>query len=179
MKENIMELLRQPFKAEDIEWRIQRQGSKPKGDKITYWAMVLAYVTNRAIMERLDEVCGLTGWQNVFQTAPDGGVLCGISIYDDEKKEWITKYDGAENTQVEAIKGGLSSAMKRAAVQWGIGRYLYNLDTTFVNLHLDKGNRKYKTLFKSDNGIQKSLWWNAPALPEFAKPKYIGDKAPF
>src|SRR5690606_35268028 len=46
--------------------------------------------------------------------------------------EWITKWDGAENTDVQAVKGGLSSSMRRAAVQWGIGRYLYRLPSPWV-----------------------------------------------
>jgi hypothetical protein len=95
------------------------------------WAKVLAYVTNRAIMKRLDEVCGKAGWRNEYRDIPNnGGVECGISIK--VEGEWITKWDAAENTQVEAVKGGRSGAMKRAAVQWGIGRYLYNLEEGFA-----------------------------------------------
>ncbi|MDI8954255.1 hypothetical protein MJO10_29205, partial [Salmonella enterica subsp. enterica serovar Anatum] len=40
--------LDEPFAAEDIEWRIQQSG-KTRDGKV--WAMVLAYVTNRAIMK--------------------------------------------------------------------------------------------------------------------------------
>ncbi len=109
----------EPFSPEDIEWRIQQSG-KTRDGKV--WAMVLAYVTNRAIMKRLDDVCGKAGWRNEYRDIPNnGGVECGISIKIDS--EWVTKWDAAENTQVEAVKGGRSGAMKRAAVQWGIGRY--------------------------------------------------------
>ena len=31
--------------------------------------------------------------------------------------EWVTEWDGADNSQVEAVEGGLSGATKRAAVQ--------------------------------------------------------------
>lgn len=62
-----------------------------------------AYVTNRAIMKRLDEVCGKAGWRNEYRDIPNnGGVECGISIKVDG--EWITKWDASENTQVEAVK---------------------------------------------------------------------------
>lgn len=116
-----------PFASEDIEWRIQQAGKNNNG----IWAKVLAYVTNRAIMKRLDEVCGKAGWRNEYRDIPNnGGVECGISIK--VEGEWITKWDAAENTQVEAVKGGRSGAMKRAAVQWGIGRYLYNLEEGFA-----------------------------------------------
>ncbi|EAV6548469.1 recombinase, partial [Salmonella enterica] len=50
-----LDQLDEPFAAEDIEWRIQQSG-KTRDGKV--WAMVLAYVTNRAIMKRLDDVCG-------------------------------------------------------------------------------------------------------------------------
>ena len=103
----------EPFPEQDIEWRVQSCGQK----KAEFWVKVLAYVTNRAIMERLDNVVGPENWQNLFREWSVGnqhGVLCGLSIR--VEKEWITKYDGAENTDIEAIKGGISSAMKRAAV---------------------------------------------------------------
>ncbi len=124
----------EPFSPEDIEWRIQQSG-KTRDGKV--WAMVLAYVTNRAIMKRPDDVCGKAGWRNEYRDIPNnGGVECGISIKIDS--EWVTKWDAAENTQVEAVKGGRSGAMKRAAVQWGIGRYLYNLEEGFAQTSLDK-----------------------------------------
>lgn len=149
--------LKEPFPAEDIEWRLQQCGSTQKG----IWAKCLAYVTNRAIMNRLDEVCGPENWKNEFSTAPDGGVLCGISIKVNDS--WITKYDGAENTDIEGVKGGLSGSMKRAAVQWGIGRYLYNLDEGWATISDDgqfRGKTKDGTPFK----------WNAPILPNWALP---------
>ncbi|VTM70315.1 DNA damage response protein A [Raoultella planticola] len=124
-----LELLDSPFPAQDIEWRIQQAGKNNSG----IWVKVLAYVTNRAIMKRLDEVCGKSGWCNEYRDIPNnGGVECGLSIKVDD--EWITKWDAAEKTQVEAVKGGRSGAMKRAAVQWGIGRYLYDIDVGFATV---------------------------------------------
>ncbi len=143
--------LKEPFPEEDLEWRIQRSG---KGDK-GIWAMCLVYITNRAIMDRLDEVVGADRWKNKFKTGPEGGVLCGISIKVSE--EWITKWDGAENTDVEAIKGGLSGAMKRAAVQWGIGRYLYDFDDMFAVVG-DSG--RYRATLKDKTAFK----WSPPPL---------------
>lgn len=150
-----------PFASEDIEWRIQRAGKNSDG----IWAKVLAYVTNRAIMKRLDEVCGKAGWRNEYRDIPNnGGVECGISIKVDG--EWITKWDAAENTQVEAVKGGRSGAMKRAAVQWGIGRYLYNLEEGFavVSATRETGFQYAKS---KEVGV---FYWKAPALPSWALP---------
>ena len=151
--------LKDCFEPNDIEWRLQQCG-KGKGDKI--WGMALAYVTNRAIMNRLDEVCGPENWKNEFKAAPDGGILCGISIKVGD--EWVTKWDGAENTDIEAVKGGLSGAMKRAAVQWGIGRYLYKLEESWINANENgayRGKTKDGTTFR----------WDAPTLPAWALPK--------
>lgn len=92
--------------------------------------MAAFYVDNRAIMNRLDAVCGHANWRNEFAAGPSGGVICGISIR--INGEWITKWDGADNTAVEATKGGLSTSMRRAAVQWGIGRYLYEVEGVWV-----------------------------------------------
>ena len=148
--------LKKPFAADDIEWRIQQSGLKDGKP----WGMCLAYVTNRAIMDRLDNVVGPENWRNEYGHAPNGGVLCGISIRIDG--EWITKYDGADNTDIESVKGGLSNAMKRAAVQWGIGRYLYNLETGWATF---AKNGKYTA--KIDKQWFK---WNPPNLPEWALP---------
>ena len=152
--------LKECFSPNDIEWRIQSSGKK--GDNV--WARVLAYVTNRAIQERLDEVCGPENWKNEYTKSPDGGVLCGISIRVGD--EWVTKYDGAENTQVEAVKGGLSSAMKRAGVQWGIGRYLYELPAGWADIN-QTGEHSAKT--------KDGAWfkWSPPQLPVWALPKAL------
>lgn len=158
-----MELSRldDPFAPGDIEWRIQQSGKTGQG---RVYAMVLAYVTNRAIMSRLDDVCGKGYWRNEYQPAPCGGVMCGISIKFDG--EWITKWDAAENTQVEAVKGGMSGAMKRAAVQWGIGRYLYNLEEGFAQTSLEKNNSWNRA--KTKDGTL--FWWSPPTLPSWAIP---------
>lgn len=152
-----LDKLKEPFYPEDIEWRVQASGEKD--GKV--WARVLAYVTNRAIMDRLDAAVGPANWMNEYQKAPDGGVMCGLSIK--IAGEWVTKWDGAENTNIEGVKGGLSGAMKRAAVQWGIGRYLYKLEAGFANIdpagaHSDK--------LKNGNWFR----WNPLPLPEWAVP---------
>ena len=127
LKDKIKQL-QEPFPESDIEWRVgSTSRDKTKG-------LALAYVTNRAIQQRLDDVFGIDGWQNSFKPWRDRSQICTISVWDDEKKEWISKEDGAENTDFEPTKGGLSDAMKRCAVQWGIGRYLYKLPPMWVSL---------------------------------------------
>ena len=121
----------QPFAPEDLEWRLQKAiESKMRG-------IAVPYVTNRAIQARLDDVVGPDGWYNEYKPWHRSGQkeaqICGISIYFPEKG-FITKWDGAEDSDIEPVKGGLSDSMKRAAVQWGIGRTLYNMDTVFVGV---------------------------------------------
>lgn len=148
--------LSNPFDASDIEWRIGQCGLGG-GGKI--WVKCLAYVTNRAIMNRLDEVCGPQNWQNKFERWGDNSQLCGISIKVND--EWVTKWDGADNTQVESTKGGLSDSQKRAAVQWGIGRYLYSVGENWADVVSErtdgyiyananvgkKGEKNYQTFY--------------------------------
>jgi len=162
--------LKQPFAPEHIEWRIQQSGSNPDRNtgEVKRWGLVLAYVTNRAIMDRLDEVFGIEGWCNEFIEAPSGGILCGITALTMEVP--ITKYDGAENTQVEAVKGGISNAMKRSAVQWGIGRYLYDLEATFVNMTEIKPPTMKGYGVHYDKDSKKRCYWKHPELPAFARP---------
>ena len=125
--------LAKPFAAEDLEWRLQRT-FEVQG-RMT--GIAVPYVTNRAIMNRLDSVVGPQNWYNQYQPWHTAGKkeaqICGISIYF-EGRGFITKWDGAEDSDVEPIKGGLSDSMKRAAVQWGIGRVLYNMDTVCVDV---------------------------------------------
>jgi hypothetical protein len=111
------------------------------------------------------DVCGKAGWRNEYRDIPNnGGVECGISIKIDS--EWVTKWDAAENTQVEAVKGGRSGAMKRAAVQWGIGRYLYNLEEGFAQTSLDKKQGWHRAKLKDGTGF----YWLPPSLPGWAIP---------
>ncbi len=169
----IQRLLADPFEAHDIEWRVQQSGvsgsSKP-------WVMVIPYITNRAIQQRLDDVVGINGWKNEFKEATSGkGYLCGLSIRFGD--EWITKWDGSEYTQVEALKGALSGSMKRTAVQFGIGRYLYSLDTEFATCNPVESRFKANGEFISiplnksnKGGPRMNAEWFPPILPDWALP---------
>lgn len=131
MSHDLQTKLAAPFADSDIEWRLQWSDDE-KGSGIA-----VPYVTNRAIQNRLDKTVGVDCWRNEYipwhSDGKKASQICGISIYFAERKEWITKYDGAEDSDIEPVKGGLSDSMKRASVQWGIGRYLYEMDTVFVD----------------------------------------------
>ncbi len=158
MKE-IADALAAPFREDEYEWRVQsevKQGTKVR---------VLCYVQARAIQNRLDDVAGIFGWKAEYHSGPDGGVVCRLWIKDAEAGEWVFKEDGASNTEIEAVKGGISSALKRAGAAWGIGRLLYKLDANVVPLK-DRGLYWHK---QKQTG--KFLYWDPPKLPDWAVTK--------
>jgi len=122
------EVLKRPMAANEIEWRIQ----SARNGKTT----VVPYLQNRAVMERFDEAFSPDGWKNEFREWRAKGVMCGLSVLCDG--DWITKFDAADETDIEATKGGISDSMKRAAVQWGLGRDLYKYPRVFI-----EGEHKY------------------------------------
>ncbi len=147
--------LAKPFELEDLEWRTLRVMNY-NGIQ----AMIAPYVTARAVTQRLNDVCGPENWNQQFQKW-DKGQLCRITICDQFKE------DGAENTQIEPLKGGLSDAFKRAAVHWGIGHYLYSLPPMKAQI-LDKwepGANKGEVKAKNDVK-RETFWWkpNAAAI---------------
>ena len=132
---DIWAALAAPFPREAIHWRAQ--SVKTSGDK----AMALAYIDARDVMRRLDAVVGPDGWQDSYVETPKGRIICTLSlqIADAHSMDWISKSDGAGNTDVEGDKGALSDAFKRAAVKWGIGRYLYDMPAPWVPCETHNG----------------------------------------
>lgn len=127
--------LKRPFPLNRVHWRVgatTRDKSK---------CIPLAYIDARDAMQRLDEVVGPENWQCRYPLADSGLLICEIGINIDRASglavdgEWIWKANGAGDTQVEAEKGKASDAFKRAAVLWGIGRYLYSLPSVWVPLN--------------------------------------------
>ena len=117
--------LREPFHPDKVDWRVgSTNKDKTKG-------MALAYIDSRTVMERLDDVCGVDGWQCIYPHA-SAKTSCRIGIKIDD--EWLWKEDGAGDTDFEGDKGAFSDAFKRAAVKWGIGRYLYDLKAPWVQI---------------------------------------------
>lgn len=140
----LLKQLKDPFQTKFVKWRVG-QTSKDKTK-----ATALAYLDAREIYKRLDDVCGVSGWSDKIIEI-NNGFICELSIRM-PSGEWVTKSDAADNTDIEAIKGGASSALKRAAAVWGIGRYLYYLPKVWVEID------QYKNL--------KEI----PELPEWAQP---------
>jgi len=177
----ILEDLAVPFAPKDIEWRVQSAARGPNGTRL----LVLPYIESRAVMARLDEVCGAF-WQSDFEKILVGdkeAFQCRLSIKIGD--EWITRTDAAEISDFESVKGGHSNALKRAAVQWSIARYLYDLPPFWVELK-DKGEHRVFGRFKiSGQEQQLKGYFDTPILPNWAlpaeyqkqKPQSVGDQS--
>lgn len=124
------------FPRADIHWRAQTLTKN--GDK----ALALAYLDARDVMGRLDDVCGPENWQDKYTETPRGRMICSIGIRVGDI--WVWKSDGAGDTAVEGEKGGISDAFKRAAVKWGIGRYLYDMKAVWARCEVSTFNGKPK-----------------------------------
>lgn len=157
-----IEKLTAPFKPEEILWRVGKKSKdKTKG-------LAFAYIDGRAVQKRLDAVAGPDKW-SVSYTPIDMGTIT-VSTYNGEVQKTlkgffatikielpeggcITKQDGANITDFESVKGGISDSFKRVAAACGIGRYLYDLPQTWVPI---------------------DQWGNitqVPKLPSWAMPK--------
>ena len=124
MSDAIWARLAAPFPTESVHWRVGRSVGQGR-------AMVLAYLQARDVMDRLDTVVGPANWQCKYPIAGDK-TICELSVR--VEGEWITKSDGAGDTKVEGEKGAISDALKRAAVLFGIGRYLYRMGNTYADM---------------------------------------------
>lgn len=128
----IMAAFAAPFPVEDVDWRVTNTAKdKTRG-------LAAPYVKSRAIQTRFDQVVGPFNWRDEYKpwhtVGDNSSQLCGLAVYCEERGEWVQKWDGAENTDYEPVKGGISDSFKRAAVLWGIGRYLYSIDGVWVDI---------------------------------------------
>lgn len=105
------------------KWRVQSFSKfKPQGQCV-------AYIDARDVMDLLDEAVGAENWQSDFKDC-GGQLFAGVGINDG--KGWIWKWDTGSESNIEKEKGEASDSFKRAAVKWGIGRFLYNLEIKYV-----------------------------------------------
>lgn len=148
-----------PFPPEAIHWRAQNVSAKNGGS-----ALALAYIDARDVMDRLDSVAGPANWATTYEETAKGRMLCRLSIR--FEGEWVMKTDGAGDTDVEGEKGAISDALKRAAVSWGIGRYLYDLGNVWAPCDLAMKDGEVVL-----NNKGKPTWraWKPEASGIFAK----------
>lgn len=138
---NITCALANPFPYREISWRV---GTISKDSSL---GQALPYIDARDVQARLDTVLGIANWTDAYVEVLSAGKLvsvrCKLSVRLDG--EWITKEDAAQvdaynnETSAEmAIKGAYSDALKRAAVKFGVGRYLYSFKAPWVELENER-----------------------------------------
>ena len=117
----IQQALSAPFAPDKIGWKAQ----SVKNNR----ALAVAYCDARDVMDRLDEAVGVENWEDSYDIAADGSVVCQLRVKIGES--WVVKSDvGSQSEQPDSgdrLKAAFSDALKRAAVKFGIGRYLYSL----------------------------------------------------
>lgn len=136
-----------PFDPTEVKFKPQ----SVKGNR----ALALAYIDARLVEDRLDEVLGVENWQDEYETLADGSVVCRLRLKLGD--QWVTKMDvGGPSEQPDGgdrLKAAFSDALKRAAVKFGIGRYLYRLSAVWA-----------------DYDPVKKQFSQTPQLPAFALP---------
>ena len=120
--------LSKPLPISSIDFRVQ---SVNKGG----YAIILAYKDARVDMQRLDEVCGALNWKREHTRDNHN---CIVSLWDESKKEWVSKEDTGTESNTEKDKGLASDSFKRACFNWGIGRELYDYPIIQVKLRDDE-----------------------------------------
>lgn len=148
----ILAQLKNPFPTNLLKYRI---GATTKDGKK---AIPLFYLTARDVEKRLDDVLGLDGWSKETELiTTTGGLIAakttiGIRL---PNGDWLYRDGIGEPTKVAGPLGAESHSFKRAASNWGIGRYLYYLDAGWQEID------QYKQ-FKSDPRKNIPSW----ALPD-------------
>ena len=107
------------------------------------WCSCLLYKDARADMRILDEVFGQMNWQRHHELI-NGNLFCTVSVWDEEKGQWVSKQDVGVESNTEKEKGQASDAFKRACFNIGIGRELYTAPAIFIRLDKNDVNTKNK-----------------------------------
>ena len=119
-----MELKFRDLKADEIECRVAQVSREGKGFSL------LLYKDARCDMNILDEAVGAMNWQ---RTHTRDNANCIVSIWDEDKKVWVSKEDTGTESNTEAQKGLASDSFKRACFNWGIGRELYTAPFIWIS----------------------------------------------
>lgn len=183
------------LKAEiPYQWRVQSR-TKDKSK-----AICSAYIDARDVMKVLDMHCD-RGWQTDVKELA-GFIFYGIGInvpvmakgamgeYELEIAtlwRWDTgariENDKTDQMYEQAGKSAASDAFKRAAVQWGVGRFLYDLPTVtlpcdaYGNVVDDKGFRVWDlTKHINERSKTKTAAKSESPAPAVAAPEPAGKK---
>ena len=152
-----MDLKFRLLKADEIDVRIGTTKLENSQDKFSrvIAASYLLYKDARVDMRLLDENVGNMNWQRKHEFK-DGKLYCTVSIYDEEKKQWVSKEDVGVESNTEAEKGQASDAFKRACFNIGIGRELYTAPFIWIEANDNTENLKYVKMKVKHIGYDES-----------------------
>lgn len=116
-------------------------------------AVCVAYIDSRDVQIILDEEIGPENWQCDYKEIK-GNLFCGLGIRIGD--QWVWKWDCGTESNTEKEKGEASDSFKRAAVKWGIGRFLYDLDIVRIKW-VEKDKKKYPANAKGEPIYDKGI----------------------
>lgn len=126
---------------EKLKWKIPYQWKIQSFNKAKTKASCVAYIDARDVMDLLDRAVGFNNWQDKYYECR-GQIMCSLGIRLGENQEFVWRSDTGSAGDIEAEKSIVSDAFKRAAVKWGIGRFLYDLRIQWVDIAEINGYRK-------------------------------------
>lgn len=124
------------LRADEIECRMSQINKNG--------VQLLLYKNARTDMDLLDETFGPMNW---MRRHTRDNANCVVSVWDDDKRQWIEKEDTGTESNTEAEKGLASDSFKRACVNWGIGRELYTAPFIWIsnaNCEIKNDGGKYR-----------------------------------
>ncbi|MGN0744360.1 MAG: hypothetical protein ACI4MZ_03710 [Christensenellales bacterium] len=101
---------------------------------------LLLYKDARCDQNILDETVGPMNWQRDHKEVK-GNLYSGVSIWDEKKQQWVTKWDCGVESNTEKEKGEASDSFKRACFNWGIGRELYTAPFIYIKGNVEKNSK--------------------------------------
>jgi hypothetical protein len=121
--------------AEEVNWDQITEGFlRPfQGSEVQSYpgakGIQIKFINARQVMNRLDEVVGNQNWSTFYRTLDEAKhvVECNLMVHGVSKADvgYPNAAEGEKNADPEPYKSAYSDALKRAAIQWGIGRHLY------------------------------------------------------
>ena len=134
-----MESIFRDLKENEIDCRVSQINEKG--------LTLLLYKDARVDMDILDETVGAKNWK---RSHTRDNANCTIEIWDEDKKQWISKEDTGTESFTEKEKGLASDSFKRAGVNWGIGRELYTAPFIYIPLKDKEGQDNFELTEKNN-----------------------------
>ena len=114
-------------------------------------ALCVPYIDARQVSDRLNNVLGVDGWESTIEETSNNALIYNLSINIDGKV--ISKADMGDEQAYGGEKAKASDGLKRAAVLFGVGKYLYQMEP--VSLNTAKGsNGKYVPATNDGNPLE-------------------------